>query len=1187
MANITVSENRNYDDTGSVAITGTITSSTSSTTVTGTGTSFTTNILAGAPIYSGTNFIGNVDTVTNNTTLVLTANAAIAVTNDTNGFAYNHLALNNGQTITINGATLTINADVRWNQQGAVFGSTTISSSLGGGFVVDGTQIWEIPFSASTGNVPTQNDIGFNGVTGGTSGATGELTRVWETGNLEPSAAGGAMPATGWIKLRSKTGTFQNGETITLPGGATITASGAGKRSWIHVVGRDGGYTLTIPRLGSAPFTGDWYELGTTTGVAGQTVQFPVLDECPAVQIETSAGSGVYEWWCNAASCWTNNGANTATFVNVTNTNNVIAGATGAIAGGQFNHGNLLRETTTNGVHSLQVNFTGNQFETGNLIYRTLIKKETRRYIHVQAHSGTNRYGALFDFDTGTVISTNSVGSPTGTSNTVTSLSGGWYYISLTLDHTLTNTSTLNVSTANSSTPTYDANGIPTFAGLTTEGFYYAERQVLNPTTAQIATDNRGKFFFSDATTGLLTFADRTGRSVGKLPAANCKIRIPNIILSNANAIDYTRNILFNRYAISTTASGVIDHDKILSNWANNFSTPYSVDISDSVYAPALALTNVGATTNVTNTVVGISNTTAIGFTITNSYNGGTIQDLICVGQKSTVPCSLGVANEFTFNNLISYYFGPRLGRYQRTASANCIANSCNNLTFNNYIGIGGLLSAGSCTNLNVNNSQTADSLNGETIAGSATFTFIVSSCISAIFDGLSIFDNISNVHPESAIFSITGGSGLVCKNIGTIANPFPGGTSVGSEIGRIATLANTINCEFRRIYVSSSRSGLTNPINDTNTSQKIRVYNVWAPGAQPHFSRSIDRLSQGCKWSNSHTVNNAVYGTHWEDAFVSDTDGRIVIACNEPIPVTANQCSGTFGTNAGFTAAGSASLPNLSDTITWTIPYYILGYTSLATFASATFNNPWLVTGTNVKYLEFDYQIDTGAGFSAWKHLFNQSTRSTTSSGVIGTNTVTITLAEYDAMLRKPQIGDYIQTASNRLPHGTTITNVVSNTITTSNNFTSSVTSGEAIFFWKDIATEVISPNTGFKLKVRVKVNTASSTTLLSYLRIPADTNSTDQQIQYPLPVTQYTFTISNIINGSRLLLKRTDTNAVLENLIVSGTSFIYTHTGGNIPIEIILRKASSSPYYQEWKTTALLIPANNTITANQETDQ
>ena len=126
----------------------------------------------------------------------------------------------NGETITINGGTCTIDADVRWNQQAAVLGAVTISSSLGGSLVVDGTKIWEIPFSASSGNVPTQNALGSNGVTGGTSGATGELTRVWATGSLTPATAGAAMPATGFIKLRTKTGTFQAGETITLPGGA-------------------------------------------------------------------------------------------------------------------------------------------------------------------------------------------------------------------------------------------------------------------------------------------------------------------------------------------------------------------------------------------------------------------------------------------------------------------------------------------------------------------------------------------------------------------------------------------------------------------------------------------------------------------------------------------------------------------------------------------------------------------------------------------------------------------------------------------------------------------------------------------------------------------------------------------------------------------------------------------------------
>lgn len=209
----------------------------------------------------------------------------------------------NGETITCNaGSLLTINADVRWNQQAAVMGTLSMQSS--GSFLIDGTQVWEVPFSASTGNVPTQAALGSNGVTGGTSGATGELTRVWATGSLTPAAAGGAMPATGFVKLRSRTGNFQNGETITLPGGATVTASGAGQRSWIHVVGAEttsiSGSTLT----GTYDLTGDWYELGTTNGADDQTFQFPVADTCPAIWVETAASSGVYEVWLCAGDRW-------------------------------------------------------------------------------------------------------------------------------------------------------------------------------------------------------------------------------------------------------------------------------------------------------------------------------------------------------------------------------------------------------------------------------------------------------------------------------------------------------------------------------------------------------------------------------------------------------------------------------------------------------------------------------------------------------------------------------------------------------------------------------------------------------------------------------------------------------------------------------------------------------------------
>jgi hypothetical protein len=212
-------------------------------------------------------------------------------------------ALANGETITLS-ARLTVNSDVRWNQQACVMGSISMNGSTSrGGLTIDGTTVWQIPFTASSGNVPTQAALGSNTVTGGTSGATGELLRVFATGSLTPATAGGAMPATGYIKLRTKTGTFSASETITIAAGVTITSSSAGVRSWLHVVAGEG-TSLFGNRLMDLTATGDWYDLGTTNGADDQTFQFPVSDCCPAIWIETSAGSGTYEPYLNAGSRW-------------------------------------------------------------------------------------------------------------------------------------------------------------------------------------------------------------------------------------------------------------------------------------------------------------------------------------------------------------------------------------------------------------------------------------------------------------------------------------------------------------------------------------------------------------------------------------------------------------------------------------------------------------------------------------------------------------------------------------------------------------------------------------------------------------------------------------------------------------------------------------------------------------------
>jgi len=218
------------------------------------------------------------------------------------------LGLINSDVATIDsGATLTINSDTRWAQQACVPEALNISSTTGGEILIDGRDVWEIPFDASTGNVPTLGNLGTNGVTGGTSGATGEYLATFTGLGVNPSTAGGAMPTSGVIKLRTKSGTFQDNEVITLPGGATVTVNSAtgGQRSWINVVMEgQASSIITVPRLGAFRVRGDWYYLGETNGADDQTFQFPVQDRCPAFQMETSPGSGVYEWWLNAGDRW-------------------------------------------------------------------------------------------------------------------------------------------------------------------------------------------------------------------------------------------------------------------------------------------------------------------------------------------------------------------------------------------------------------------------------------------------------------------------------------------------------------------------------------------------------------------------------------------------------------------------------------------------------------------------------------------------------------------------------------------------------------------------------------------------------------------------------------------------------------------------------------------------------------------
>lgn len=273
----------------------------------------------------------------------------------------------------INGAILTVNTDSRWGKNTTnttgPFGTMTLSATLGGDIVFDGTQVWYLPFDNGAGVVPAAGDT----ITG-SGGCTGELIGVWTAINVVPETAGAAMPTTGFIKLKSKTTTFSDNEALTGTGmTADVNSSTGGRRGYLELVGVETRY-VTIARLNQWAANGDWFELDdTTTGTPGQIVQLPCSGGTntywPGIEIETGVGTGVYEQYPAiygpGNSGWTNTEMGTddrCKFVECLSSGRVRIGSDGTndvgytpVSGLRMRIPNLLFQNTNNANRAIDV----------------------------------------------------------------------------------------------------------------------------------------------------------------------------------------------------------------------------------------------------------------------------------------------------------------------------------------------------------------------------------------------------------------------------------------------------------------------------------------------------------------------------------------------------------------------------------------------------------------------------------------------------------------------------------------------------------------------------------------------------------------------------------------------------------------------------------------------------------------
>lgn len=224
--------------------------------------------------------------------------AAFTITSDTMWDAAALGGRTGNDTYAIQNCRLTIDTDTRWcanstQTKGNIAGITYVTPwGQNAEVYVDGSKVRIIPFNNSSGNVPAL------GATISQGAISATMLGVWTAFNVIPTAAGVAMPASGYIKVKNVTGGNFAAGALT---GIGASATGADTVGWMEVVGVEAS-AYNIYFKGKFTVRGEWFEHSTlvTTGTASSTYQLPASQantHYAGCWVETAPNSGEYDLW--------------------------------------------------------------------------------------------------------------------------------------------------------------------------------------------------------------------------------------------------------------------------------------------------------------------------------------------------------------------------------------------------------------------------------------------------------------------------------------------------------------------------------------------------------------------------------------------------------------------------------------------------------------------------------------------------------------------------------------------------------------------------------------------------------------------------------------------------------------------------------------------------------------------------
>jgi len=1118
-----------------------------------------------------------------------------------------------GEAWTLNGpgTSLTVRTDTRWhaNAPASMTGSLGSVTLTEGQWNIDATAVRWLSFDGGTGTVPSIDAVVYQ-LGGADWHVAGYLLGVWSSLTSAPTTVGSAMPSTGFMKFRDILVYEGNSylDNIALMHGSDVTiatANGSDVTGWIEVVA-DQAANITVPRLGKFQTRGDWFYLDDTTGSVGQILQLPTngggAGTTPVgAWIETGVGTNEYAHYPSLYGA--TNGWAYQHIGMPPGQSDVRQRFVKDIGSGQMQIGE--------DVSILNATYAGTAAATGTYV------EQSQTLYYVWSNNEVTFYGTHY-YETGESVGIDfPSGGPADGTYTVTDVLGYQCFkvaatgsgpgnsctcrsrLSLTvtaLTISVTNNVYCDFTTGTgvdgsfvvkgyNTTSSYDIH-YPRTAALTVGNVsvYYGitvsttaahnlligHRVKLSFTSGTGVTGNYTIMAIPTTNTFVVNAPFNGGTSgdctvdfqLGYVPAAGCKVRVPNIFLRQcataARASNATPHAtIASRPEFTTTSAGAIDIEYTYGDWYWNFVQPYSLSAKHNAMTDTCVIQEVATAPVVDDLLVGMyGSLDLVAFTVSTLLSGCTFSNITAM--RGNTPgtndhaLSITVVNGGTISNIAGGII-----QYVRNTGSPVYVAVCNETTFNGITNINGTLTVayGPTYIYNVNYCDRMTGWQGGGINSVYSVTWN-NNPSGSILDGLAFGFNgtVPNQMPNGYIVSGAAQNTRV-RNIGTAAAPLQGRTSFRPHVYGVnypVAGSNLPDYKIQRVYIDQTGSlpvYLLNSYPDTLIESAFT--DQWTAGRTVLYgspdSINLTAKGVGCGYFSGSGVSD--YGVHFVDSFQRKI-GEYVLLMHEPTAKTSPYYTVLSG-NPRFNSAGGIVMYVVGDSAQWEDQHFRKGHTGF--FSGTAAPIAWVDGGSyNYNYL-VEYQIDKGTGFSGWKN-FSRAKQITCSSGAY-----TATVSDATGLA----IGDYVQSSTfitQYIAYGAKITDIVGNTLTFDKANFAAGTNQWYVFTTLPTETD-IDPSTGFKLKIKITTQRTATAAITAIRARTSCTTASKALCLYPLDTNTISFT--GLPTGCDMVVLEAGTTNVLYQLdAYVGTTLTYTYEGADT-VDVGFIKPGYVPYY------------------------